>query len=74
MEKTVQIIKSGKCIGEITVRLEQSADDGDYALAAREMIRSDERFETEDFSKLLFDVAPMAVLRASQRLERTRSS
>jgi len=74
MEKTVQIIKSGKCIGEITVRLEQSADDGDYALAAREMIKADERFGTEDFSKLLFDVAPMVVPRASQRLERRSAS
>lgn len=74
MEKIVQVIKSGKCIGEIAVRLEHSADDGDYAFAAREIIKTDERFEFEDFSKLLFDVAPVVALRTSQRLQRPGTS
>lgn len=68
MEKIVQIIKGGKRIGEIAVRLDRSAEDGDYAFAAREIIKSDERFATEDFSKLLFDVAPIVAVRTSQRL------
>lgn len=70
MEKIVQIIKGGKCIGEIAVRLEQDAGDGDYAFAAREMIRGDARFQKEDFANLLFDVAPVAPVSASQRLAR----
>lgn len=73
MEKIVQIIKGGKCIGEIAVRLEHSDDDGDYAFAAREIIRGDKRYETEDFSKLLFDVAPLVAVRPSQRLRRSAS-
>lgn len=58
MEKTVLIIKNGKCVGEFLIRLEHSIDDEDFALAARELIRANELYAHEDLSKLLFDIVP----------------